>query len=286
MKLEEVVNKLVECKLYLEEWKYSKCLEMLESLNINSLIDNYINKKEINNSELIIIEKIIVILQNIYNNSDLIPPVSDEKYDKVYEVFHNNSDRNIVGAPVNKINGRIVSKHKYTDLRGTFHKAHFITKEERGDDVRKSLEDWINNCNKLYRGIVVSDILVMPKYDGVSVIFECEDDKPVKALLRGDTETNEAIELPFLTHERSKIDFSFANDEGYKTYGVKTEIIMDKCQFEKFKEKYGEFKSPRSAVSSILNSISFDQSMLPFLDIKVLQIQDFNTRKIIIPTKA
>lgn len=255
-------------------------------VKINSLVSYYTNRvEEFDDYDKNIIDMIIRILQEVYNNSDLISPVSDEDYDKLYEINREINKEEIVGA--GNPRDKIISSHSYPDLRGTLDKVHFIKTSEKGKDKRKSLEEWIRGIeNKLGRKLYEQEakICMFPKWDGLSVVFECEADGSVnKALTRGDTTKNEAVELTPMFKE---INLDYLNDFNNGRFGVKTEIVMTQDNFKALKEKYGEFKSPRSAVSSILNSKELDKKYLRYLTIIPLQIQNYETKEIRIPEEV
>jgi DNA ligase (NAD+) len=277
-----VIANLIDIKDYLEKENYEKANEKLEAMKINTLVNFLVYKENFTEDDKIVSGLVIRILQNIYNNGgDILSPITDELYDKLYE--RNKEFEEVVGATINKASTKIIGFHKYPDLRGTLDKVHFIEKEEKGKDIRKSLEEWMDSIRKkCATTYAYGMVMITPKFDGVSVIFECEDNIAVRALSRGDTEKNEAVELAFINQD-IKINFIYENDLNFKKFGVKTEVIMNGDDFKKFKKKYGEFKSPRSAVSSILNSKEFNEDMLKYLTIIPLQLQDFETKAIIIP---
>lgn len=213
------------------------------------------------------------------------PYISDEIYDILYEKNNNLNGENAGCVIRETVGNKKIVNHNYPDLRGTIQKVHYPTKQLRGDDSRKSYEDWLVSSLKIIddvKHVGVFQIKTEPKFDGVSVIFECEDNIAVRALTRGDTKKNEAVLITTLS--TVGLDFSYANDNNYKTFGVKTEIIMTDVQFEKYKEKYGEFNSPRSAVSSAINSNEFSVDMMNYITIVPLQVQDYDTKEIIEPT--
>lgn len=269
----------------LEKENYEDCIDKLNGIGINKIINIFLySLKDYTEQDKKIIEMIIMILQNIYNNSGVLSPVSDEEYDKLYELNKELNGEELIGT-VNSKN-KIIDSHKYPDLRGTISKIHFLTRADKGNDARKSFEEWIDSTERvLNRKLSKHEmrLILTPKWDGVSVIFECVDNKSIKALTRGDVSKNEAVVLPFLTNNKTNLDFSYVNDENFKEFGVKTEIIMTDKAYEEFKKKYGDFKSPRSAVSSIINSNEVNIDYLKYLTIIPLQVQDYNTKKIIIP---
>ena len=279
-------NELLLSSLYqiYEETKkgkdYPKVLDMLEDVKINRLVDFYIyNYSNYTKEDMAVIEVIIRILQNIYNNSGELSPVSDEDYDKLYEVLVSNSS-DIVGG--NVVKDKTVSFHKYPDLRGTLDKVHFITNEEKGKDNRKSIEYWVNSIGDVLNS--TNDMVYLfPKFDGVSIIFECDKKgNVIKALTRGDTVTNEAIDVtPLFSMLR------FNTIDGWDSeFGIKTEVVVTLNNFNKLCKEFEPYKSPRSAISSIINSQELDVRLLKYITIVPLRAQNYDTKEIIIHPEA
>lgn len=273
-------------EMSLQTNKFEELSTVLASIKINNIINMYKHYEEpIMEEDTTIMGLIIKILQNLYNNSGVESPVTDEDYDILYELYVNNTEtKDIVGAPVVKHDAK-VANHNYPDLRGTLDKIHFITRKEKGNDKRKSLEEWINSLeNKLGRKLLDSELKakMYPKFDGTSTIFECDKNgNVINALTRGDTKINEAV---VLNHIFGAIKFP-TYSEWNSDFGIKTEVIMTYSNFEKFCKKYGEFKSPRSAVSSIVNTDGIDTKVLKYISIIPLRIQNYDTKEIIIPGK-
>jgi len=278
---------------------YEVVVEKLNVIGINRIINILLSGTEnYDSDDLVIIELIIRILQDIYNNSEVISPVTDEDYDRLYELNKDLQMKDIVGAPINKVKDRKIGYHRYPALRGTLDKVHFLRKEDKGKDNRKSLEEWIKSVeNKLGRKLnnVEKVARMTPKYDGISGIFEFKSNLKIadKVLTRGDVDNNEAIDITDLF---SGIEFNFGlvdityykevmmcDDNKYEfmifneDYGVKTEIIMKDFDFEKFCKNERILKNSRSAVSSILNtSKDINKNLLKYLTIVPLQYQKVN----------
>lgn len=265
---------------------YEKLVQILETIKINNLVQYYIHyDKEYDSEDVIIIELIIKILQNIYNNSGIESPITDETYDILYELYIGITNSDIVGGDADS--SREKDHHKYPDLRGTLNKVHFISIKERGSDKRKSIEDWLKSSeNRIGRKLNDDEleIALYPKFDGVSVIFECDPSgKVVKALTRGDTQNNEAVVITKLfTYLKFKPYPEWNNVE----FGVKTEIVMTYSNYRKFCDKYGSFKSPRAAVSSIINSTEIDVQYLKYITVVPLRMQNFETKEVIVHPEA
>lgn len=276
------------CAILLDLRQKENYEEMIEHLTgtikINSLVNYYIHAAdEYDSVDRVNIEVIIQILQEIYNNSDIISPISDENYDKLYAVNLQVNNQDIVGSTVGNARDKVISAHKYPGLRGTLDKIHFITNDEKKpNEKRKSLEDWVkstlNRMTVRPTGRIIVELF--PKWDGISGIFECQLDGEVeKVLKRGDTTLNEAEEMTPMFAGTNMEEYYPWKDEA--PFGLKTEIVMTRANYERLCEKYGTFKSPRSAVSSIINSKDFDRKFLEFLTVIPLQVQNYETKEIV-----
>lgn len=283
-----VMNLLMIKRGMIEIGDYQRGKELLESMKINGLV-NYLLYRvdDYDEQDKTMIRLIIENLQLIYNNSGVIPPIEDEVYDKLYELHKSLNGDEIIGAEISASNKEI-SNHKYPDLRGTLDKVHFIKNVDKGKDKRKSIEDWVKSVeNRLGRELRPNEgsIFIFPKWDGLSVVFECDSTGGmIKALSRGDTQKNEALDLTNM-FKGANFMYAYHNTDKFpdSEFGVKTEVMMNRNDFEAFCKKYGEFKSPRSAVSSILNSKDFDREQLQYLSIIPLQVQELGKKSDIAP---
>lgn len=264
---------------------FDDLVKVLNSMKINSLVNYLVYHDSVYTEEDRELMYIIVkILQHVYNNSDVLSPISDELYDKLYACMLSSGADDIVGADIGS--DRTIVHHQYPDLRGTIDKVHFFTNSEKGRDKRKSISDWLSYTeNKLGRHITTDEgvLTVFPKFDGVSVIFECDKNGNVeRALTRGNTEKNEACIILILQGMKFKPNDNWRGSP----FGIKTEVIMTFDNFKKFCKKYGEFKSPRSAVSSIVNSQELKLDYLRYITVVPLRMQCFTTGEIIIHPDA
>lgn len=275
-----------------ETGDYERAIERLTGIvKINSLVSYYVNVvKDYDEDDKRIVEMMVRVLQEIYNNAVAISPISDEDYDKLYEINKEINERDIVGATVGNTANKIISTHKYPDLRGTLDKIHFITNDEKKPgEKRKSLMDW----NKSIREILDTygkdiEIEIFPKWDGISGIFECDHNgDPEKVLKRGDTDRNEAEEMTALFKGSTNLKEMSSSHKIDGPFGLKTEIVMTRANYNRLCAKHGDFKSPRSAVSSIVNAKEFKKKdYLEYLTVIPLQIQYFNTGEIFIPSMS
>lgn len=269
-----------------DNMSYEELATSLNAIKINSVVNYlvYHDNKEYDDVDREMMVVIVKLLQYIYNNSDVTPPISDELYDELYACMLSDGTNDIVGADVGS--DRTIVHHKYPDLRGTLNKVHFFTVAERGKDNRLSIENWkITSENTIGRPLRTNEaeITMFPKYDGVSVIFECDENGNVeRALTRGNTEKNEACLIPLL----QGIKFTPYEPWRGDPFGVKTEIVMTYDNYEKYCKKYGAKKSPRSAASSIINNTDMRIDFLRYISIIPLRMQNLRTMEIIIHPDA
>ena len=251
---------------------------VIGKLNLDYIADYYLDAMKVDDA----CGTLIKVLQYIYNNTDIEEPIPHDKYDRIYALYIE-SKEDIVGAP-NSISDKDIRYHNYPDLRGTLDKYHYFkSSEKREKDSRKSIEDWltaiVRACVAANYNITKEDLEVdiYPKWDGISGIFECDNSGLVEAVLtRGDTESNEAIDLSKFF---KKVRFKDLADEMNSKFGLKTELIMTKADFLKVLE-IEEFSSPRSVISSIFSSDEPNLDLLKYLTIVPLRVQNFDTKEV------
>ena len=267
----------------MNENSINEVVEMLKGINFEAVIDYFNTSEKLDDMDLYSCRKIVQILQYIYNNTDIIPPVSDEKYDILYQIMIDHKLGDIVGS-VNS-QGKPVREHMFPDLRGTLNKVHFVFNIDKDGDKRRSIEDWITSVtNILGRDIDNSkdfEVILQAKWDGCSAVFECDKFGEVKhVLMRGDTEKNQAVDIIDLFRDNIRFN-EFANGED--EFAVQTEILMNQEDYEKICVEYKEFKSPRSATSSILNEKILQPHLAKYLTIEPLRLQYVGQKPEIIP---
>lgn len=274
IKLTEVYNSLKEgadCE---------SVLTFLKSTNIISVIDSLQNAQSLNNLEVEVLEKIVLILQFIYNNDGSESIISDDRYDILHEKLTDYTGKNHIGSSV--LVNRKTAKHKFPELRGTLEKVYWLRQSDK-EDNRKSLEEWMRSIeNKLKQSIFshptdLNLVYILPKWDGVSLILECNESGVIeRALTRGDVETNEAVDLSYLFKGiQMPVDEIELNG---KPFAIKTEVVINEENFNKAKRGIYPFKTKRSAVSGILNNQDLQRDeVLPLLTLKLLQVQELGS---------
>lgn len=248
---------------------------VMTKMDLDSIADYYLDTMQVDES----CETLIKLLQYLYNNTDVDHPISDDKYDRLYALYIE-TNKDIVGAPVAHNSDKDIRYHSYPDLRGTLDKVHYFNSADKRDkDSRKSIEDWFNRIKRLDPTIDRADLMVdiYPKWDGISGVFECDPDGKINLVLtRGDTESNEAVNL---TKYFEDVRFDNLVQSNHSKFGVKTELLISKEDFKKVQE-IDDFSSPRSAVSAMFTANTVSLELLKYLTVVPLRTQNYETKEI------
>lgn len=295
MNLVDKVNKINSIDDKIEFIKESLSDETIKDISflmktpmIQQLILTIINKhkkgKEMKEEEYHTLYNIIYILQSIYNYSGMDTGVEDQTYDILYEILES-KDVELITTPILK---KETVFHKYKKLRGTLDKIYALDDEEElSNQSRKRLSDWVKRSEIIYQNntgekinLWNEEIYLFPKWDGVSIIFEIDENNEIeRALTRGNTELNEAEDKTFIfKHIESKVVIP---DMKGKSYGLKTEVMMNEEDLKEYNETYGtNYKSTRSIVSSIINTDHIDgrEQYLEIVKLRVTEIVDGEER--------
>lgn len=271
--------------LKMNEDSINEIVEMLKGINFEGIVEYFNTNEDMDDMDLFTCRKLVEILQFIYNNTDIVPPVSDSTYDKLYQIMLDSGLGDIVGS-VNS-QGKPVREHRYPDLRGTLNKVHFVFNVDKEGDKRRSIEDWITSVENIIGKNINNtnefEIRLQAKWDGCSAVFECDENGELEhVLMRGDTEKNLAVDI--LELFKDQINFSqFAN--GVDKFAVQTEVLMNQFDYENIIKDYKDFKSPRSATSSILNEKILQPHLTKYLTVEPLRIQYVGKQPEIIPNE-
>lgn len=257
-------------------------VNFMNTLEMRNIYDVFLekidNNYKLNDEEFNLLKICLKIFNSIYNYSGEDTGVSDSDYDALVEYYRANSNDDSFTEKL--IDNKNVVNHKYVTLRGTLDKIYKITDEDIvKNKSEKSLDDWVKTSEKRIKDKIGEDIdlynedvIVMPKFDGVSVVFECEKDGTLKrALLRGYTDRNETQDV----YDKFKDIFIPPITDSKYEYGFKTEVMMTNDDFEEYNEKHNtDYKNSRSIVSSILTSDKVDDR-INYLTIIPLRISYF-----------
>ena len=218
--------------------------------------------------------QIVNVLQYIYNNGTVEVAVNDYDYDIIYELLENGGE-SVVTVPVSS--SRMTVQHKYPNLRGSLTKIYYLDeKQKRENPSRKYLYEWVSAREKEIQektgkhiNLFNELVYVFPKWDGISGVFECDDETIEDVLTRGYTKTNEACSIK---HILGKHDLK-SHIKG--KHGIKTEIMVTEEGLEKYNAKYGvDYKQTRSIASAIVNSIEEDFDKSKYLVVQELRVED------------
>lgn len=277
MKSKELVKELKEIYNNLNnEEVLHKAVKMLGSKDFQNLklslfkdLDNTIDDESMK-----LLKYILKICNYIYNNTSYGTGLTDSEYDILLSHYQNITGNNIITEPI--MNTDSTGNHTYTSLRGTLDKIYKIT----DDDVVKNksqstLDDWIIKTQNRYKdktgediNLLDEEVYIMPKFDGISCVFECDESgRVIKALTRGDTERNIANDITPLLKDA----FISHNCKGTK-HGVKTEIMMTDDNLERYNKDHDtDYKNTRSIVAAILNSKNSTKEDIEYLTIVPLR---------------
>lgn len=287
----------------MEELKLINSLYACCSLNSDTAVRTIIEKEDLEDACQKIVDgffdnmatvddlkRIINILNYLEEEMAISSPVSDTMYDMILEIL-NDANFMTVGIDNGMGTEEGAREHKYPELRGSLKKVHYaITAEIPEKDSRKSLEDFLSGAlSPFYTDIasahdpedVGNDIFIYTdyKWDGLSNVFECCENKIDHVLTRYKVKLNLGKDITHIYKGRSVSNVFGLNIPyellGNTSYGIKTEIIMPQEQFEAYKKYTMNSKcNRRSAVSSILNRTAdnFDPELLKFLRVIPLQI--------------
>lgn len=265
----------------------------LEDEDIKKTINAYLHLDKINNlvpltdTDLQNISLLVNIAEYTYANSGIQIFDNDSDYDGLHDLLAYYTGEDVISAPLSQ-NSRYTEHHTYLDLRGTLAKTYYLTEDEkRTNPSRSYLDEWIRSkeqeiFNKTGKHINLDeeDVYVFPKWDGVSGIGEILEAYEIdKWLTRGDTKLNLACNIT----DKINYDYSKPKYLNNTKYGIKTEIMMEEDELDKYNKKYGtDYKNTRSIVSSIINSDDNDER-LDKLVIKELRLQTLDGRQVLSP---
>ena len=262
---------------------FNKAIIIMNSKEFGDLLQYFIkavdDNEELDSENLDTLGTILEICNTIYNYSGESTGLTDSEYDELVEYYRSvRGDDEIITQPL--LSEDDVSYHKYKSLRGTLDKIYKLTDEDvLKNKSQKTLDDWVRASEKRYFeatgetiDLYEEDVMVMPKFDGVSCVFEFNADGTLsRALTRGDTKRNKAQDITHILKDVVVPPIDNPSSE----YGHKTEIMMLNEDLDKYNEEYHtDYKNTRSIVSSILNSDEKDDRV-NYLKIIPLRVSYF-----------
>ena len=198
-------------------------------------------------------KSLIHIAQYIETDTTIDSIMTDDTYDRLLAKYKELSHDDFIGTPIEEISNRKLTKHDYPEAVGTLHKVHFLhTIDIPKNDSRKSLEQWVDNVNKVYDDNHIKDKIVMGvsyKHDGVSAVFEFDENcKLIKIVTRRDTDKGLGVDITHIVKDKNgDIDYDYLygklfNDldifnqllDAKTPFCIKTEIMVYKYDLEAF----------------------------------------------------
>ena len=270
IELSDIKNGLVENTITFEE-----ASNVLRRNDIQMFIHQVLHDIDdgtvaVDETTLSTIANFVDIAWYVYTYSGLDTGITDPEYDKLYDLLVYNGKEEFVTLPSINNKNKDVVYHSYPHLRGTLSKVHYLNQPEtKQNKSRKSLDSWIEKTENLYQrkcGRKINlrdlDVYVFPKWDGVSAIFEFNEDGSLnRALTRGYTKFNTAEDISHhfvgLNRPIRRLD---GGPEEPVEYGLKTEIMVEEKTVLEYNQMYEkDYKQSRSIASGIINSDKPDE---------------------------
>lgn len=211
-------------------------------LDIESLLQRFIDLKDPSPIDLNIMEEMIEILKIFYSNGKEIP--DDELYDYALNKYKKYRPEPILEMLV--VDRRTHNtEHEYPELKGTLEKCNKLFTVECQRELDSDVESFIKTLFQNSNGETVK-IRLSKKYDGSSIVMSINDNGKVSSFItRG--EDGKGIDLSHLFK-----NLKFKPD---KQRGVQFELIMTKENFRLYCNRVGrEYANLRAAVTSIITS--------------------------------
>lgn len=263
---------------------FDKLIYLMNKKEFRGEVETILDLKDLDSHDLLFIEYLIKACNLVYNYSDQDTCLSDSEYDLLRE-YYNDTTGNELSITEKVISSDTVY-HKYESLRGTLTKIYKIT----DDDVlknksQKSLDDWVKKTTNLYKALTGNDIdlweediIVSPKFDGISVEIEFDKNNNIeRALTRGDVTTNEAEDI---THIIKQIMPHGPIENPKYPYGLKTEAMVSDTDFDEFNKRFpkadgSHYRNTRSMAASIINSDDVETDRCSYLHLIPLRYSYF-----------
>ena len=207
------------------------------------------------------LKALIRILRIIYTDSGYDTLVEDSQYDILFDKLERLEDmEEDFTDPIATVKPK--GYHLYPSLRGTLDKIYYLSdKEKDPKSNRRSLDDWIATSEAVINqfsddpiSLRNAKVYVFPKWDGVSVILEYDENGELqRALTRGYTRLNEAV---LVTPIFQKIAPTIKHPYDTKRpFGIKTEIMTSTKDLLTYNATTKPpYKNTRAFASGILNS--------------------------------
>lgn len=210
--------------------------------NMDSVLDAFNDSDNVNQLDLQIINKIIIICKIMCSNGFTI--ADDIPYDLAMNKYKEYRDEPIIEKLL--VSRRTHDKeHEFPELKGTLNKVQKVYKKDIQNKNERDLETFIRTCFEFATDLPVK-FKVSNKYDGNSVVLSVKNHKVQSAITRG--EAGKGADLMHLFKDKVIYD-----DGKYR--GIKFEIVMTQENFISYcEDKRVKYDNLRTAVTSILTS--------------------------------
>lgn len=243
---------------------FNKLIEIMNSRVVRIVLNEFLEfPKELDDNEIHILGILLKSCNLIYSYSGESTGLTDTEYDELVS-FYNDINKEDLSNITEEINDNTIH-HTYKSLRGYIDKIYKLTDEDvLKNKSQKGVDQWLKSTEKRYVinsgndiDLLEEEVIVMPKFDGISCIIECDEKgNVIHALTRGNTTTNEAKDITPLI---SKIYSGPFKNSKYK-YGIKTELMVLNDDLDRFNNIYAtSYKNTRSIAAAIVNTDSVDE---------------------------
>ena len=167
------------------------------------------------------------------------PLVPDEVYDKLYKEIERYEKEH-----PNEILESSITKQVGANIQSTFKKTKHLTRMYSLPNAftLEDVEKWLSSKD-------IDELIIEPKYDGLSLNLIYKDGKLTTGITRGDGEIGEDIteNAKVVNNVKTNIDFKGLVE-------IRGEVLMTKETFNKFKNLYS---NPRNAAAGSLRQLDY-----------------------------
>lgn len=221
----------------------------------------------------------------IYSDSGDDTGLTDSEYDALISLYEDITKKELpIGAPLLSSSDKVSAK--YLTLRGTLAKIYKLTDDDiLTNKSQKTIDDWITKIKNIYKENTGKNldteklnVMVVPKYDGVSVVCEfTKDGNLIRALTRGDTDNNKSKDITNVIKYVMPVGpFTNAKSE----YAVKCEAMTLNSDLNEVNEiLHKDYKNTRALAAGILNTDDIDKDLAKYLHLIQLRYSYFENGK-------
>lgn len=271
--ISNIIDGIVNNSSQINDISFNDLKDIMNSDDVKDKVKEIISSNNITDDDIKFIGIILKAANIIYSDSGEDTGLTDSEYDALVSLYENTTNKELpIGAPI--ISGE-KAKARYLTLRGTLSKVYKLIDDDiLLNNSQKDIYWWIDHIKSIYKentgknlNVNNLDILVVPKYDGVSVV--CEYTKTgdlIRAITRGDTDENESKDVTdVVRYVANDGPFTNASSE----YAVKCEAMILNKDLETINDILRQGKKPyqntRAAAAGILNTQNIDPDVAKYL---------------------